>query len=57
MFNTDEFPSVEAVREKFYFHISYEPLPDNNMFDSMLGSAEMEQKLMVLACWEELLTK
>ena len=46
MFNPDEFPSVEAVREKFYFHISYEPLPDNNMFDSMLGSAEMEQKLI-----------
>lgn len=46
MFHADEYPSVEAVREKFYFHISYEPLPDNNVFDSMLGSAEMEQKLI-----------
>jgi|TARA_B100000073_G_scaffold299885_2_gene265994 hypothetical protein len=46
MFNADDYPSVEAVREKFSMTINYEPLADNNMFDKMFGSEELEQQLI-----------
>lgn len=46
MFDQSDYPSVDELRAKFDFSLSYEPMPDNNTFDSMLGSEELEKQLI-----------
>jgi len=49
MFNIYDYPSVSELWTRFQFDLSYEPLADNNAFDNMLGSVEMEQQLIETA--------
>lgn len=46
MHNPSDYPTVEELREKFHFTISYEPLADGNQFDKMFGSEELEKQLI-----------
>lgn len=46
MFDADEYPTVDFLRTRFTFDVTYEPLPDNNSFDKMLGSADLEKALI-----------
>ena len=46
MFNQYDYPTVDELRDKFNFTISYEPLADGNQFDKMFGSEELEKQLI-----------
>lgn len=46
LWNADDYPPVEVVRERFQFTVSYQPLPDGNTFDKMFGSEQMERLLI-----------
>ena len=46
MFSTDDYPTVEEIKGKFNFTVTYEPLADGNTFDNMFGSEELEKQLI-----------
>ena len=43
MFNRDEYPTSEALQDKFRFRVSYIPLPDSGDFRIDIGNEAMEQ--------------
>lgn len=43
MFNRDEYPTSEALQDKFRFRVSYIPLPDSGDFRIDIGNEALEQ--------------